>query len=715
MTSKNSIYKMTLEHLRHSGWMIALSFIGNLFAGPVILLFEYSNRDYDYLATIYDAKEFLFYKSSVMVSSLADLCGSTFLAVSMIGALIVALGIFYYLFQSSKVDLYHSLPLTRNELFYSGYLAGLLIWFVPFILNSLITLPLAIFCAGGFAHINMLLVAFLKMLAIPTLGFIIIYHLCLVTVMLSGNMSNTIIATLVWGTAPIVFYLLFNVHFEQYFDTFHKFTINEFLLCAFAPVVAPIIIQVGQMDDNMGNMLGIIIFISLLIAAINFLVARGIYQKRKSELAGRGMENKVAALLTRTPASIAAGLFGVIFLYFVGISNRRVLWSIFFCVFFSVFTFAVLSAVQKKTVKALFAHKAQMVVTAAFSMGFILACHFDIFGYDTYLPAKDNIASCEIRISAMNQYYYYDEDNPYTYHNPDVIYDILTAGVEKSEYANATSVTVKVIPKSGFSYYRSYYIPMDKVETLRPIIEDDDYFAYIYQDYIDNANRMSGVYLHDLTRGSFQVEDATQAEQLWQAYHMDLQEHCSMEEQTSYIAVGDIEFSIRENDSENYCMRDLPIKSTFRYTLAYLKEHYPNLALHKDDLKINELRVNLSLGTETTVEEYYQEMLTPSGPVKRGTYEASEDYYFETYATIEPVADYECSFSPEELTWLYNYLEPSRDHADRLNADNYYYFGEIELNTGVNISCYIKKGTMTDSEISTLATIVNEKKRLIEY
>lgn len=713
MTSKNSIYKMTIEHLRHSSWMIALSFIGNLLAGPVVLLFSYSKRDYEYMATYYSPKELLFYKATVMTSSLSDLCGSMFLGIAMIGALIVALGIFYYLFQSSKVDLYHSLPLTRNELFYSGYLAGLLIWLIPFLLSSVITLPLAIFCAGGFTHINMLLVAFLKMLAIPVLGFIIIYHLLLVAIMLSGNMSNAIISALVWGLAPVVFYLLVNVHFEQYFDTFYKFTINDYLLCAFAPIATPIVIQSGQIEGEMGNTLGLIIFIGLLIAAINFLVARGLYQKRKSELAGRGMENKAASLLTRIPAAVAAGLFGVIFLYFVGISNKRVLWSIFFCVFFSIFTFAVLSAVQKKTVKGLFAHKFQMLTTAVLATGFILACHFDIFGYDTYLPDRDNIASCEIRINAMNQYYYYDEEKPFTYYNQEVIYDILTAGVEPSEYANATYVTVKVNPKHGFSYYRSYNIPVDKVETLRPIIEDDDYFAYIYENHINHIDQMSGVYIYDLTRGSSKIEDSAQAKQLWQVYYTDLQEHRSMEEQTSYISVGNIDFSFQGDGRSYLSIRELPIKSNYRHTLAYLKEHYPNLTLYKDDLNVSELHVNLSLGTEGTVEEYYFEHLSPSAPVKRGT--TSEDYYKETQATLEPIADYECQFTVEELSWLYEYLEPSRDHADRLNADHYFYFGELELNTGVTVSCYIEKGSMTDREIRTLAAMVDEKKMLIEY
>lgn len=716
MTSKNSIYKMTLEHLRHSSWLIALSLIGSLLAGPVVLLFVYSKHDYGYMSTIYERKQFLFYKATTMASTLSAICGTMFLTIAMIGALFVALGIFYYLFQSSKVDLYHSLPLTRNELFYSGYLAGLLIWFVPFIISSFITLPLAIFCAGGFHHINMLLVAFLKMLAIPLLGFIIIYHLCLVAVMLSGNISNAILAILVWGLAPVVFYLLLTVHFEQYFETFHRFTLDEGLLCAVTPIATPIIIQTGQIEGDMNHILGIVIFISLFIAALNFLVARALYQKRKSELAGRGMESKAASLLVRVPASLASGLFGVIFLYFVGMSNSRALWSIFFCAFFTVFTFAVLSAVQKKTIKGLFVHKFQMLATAALATGFILACHFDIFGYDTYLPKEGNIASAEIRIAAMNQYYYYDEEEPFTYFDPEVIYDILEAGVAEPEYANATAVTIKVTPKTGFSYYRYYHIPVDKTEVLRPIIEDDDYFTYIYEDFINNEAEMNGVYIYDLTRGSSQVQDDAQARQLWQAYYTDLQEHRSMEEQTTYLSVGDIDFSIKEMDGTSYYyMRELPIKSNFRHTLAYLKEHYPNFTLSKEDLKVKSLHTDLTMETELSLEEYYLMMLSPSAPVKLGTTSGGGDYYKEIQMTEVPAVAYECTFSSEELDWLYQCIEPSRDHADRLNADSYFCFGELELDTGVTISCYIEKGSMTDSEIATLAAMVDAKKILIEY
>ena len=715
MTSKNSIYKMTLEHLRHSGWMVALSFIGNLIAGPVVLLFAFSNNDYSFYEQNYEIEKVLLMKARDTGSYLSSLCGSMLLAVSMIGALIVALGIFYYLFQSSKIDLYHSLPLTRSELFYSGYLAGFIIWFVPFIISSVITLPLAFICAGGFQHINMIIVAYLKMLVFPLIGFIITYHLCLLGVMLSGNMANAVVAIPVFGLAPIVFYGLFTVHFEQYFETFYQFALDASDICAFSPIATPIVIQAFQIDEVEAGLVAFQTIIGLIIAVLNFFVAKALYKTRKSELAGRGMENKVSSFLIRFVASFAAGSFGVLLLFLIGISRNGVVWSILFCLFFTCFTSAVLSAIQKKTVKGLFAHKGQMIASMALAVGFILVCRFDVFGYDTYLPKKENIESVEIRINAISNYYYYGANQYlFEYTDTDVIYELLQAGVENSPYTNATSVVVKVNPKSGFSYYRSYSIPVNRVETLRPIIEDESYFNFLYTRYDERSSDFESMYISDLNYNHFDVVNPQQAQAVWQAYLTDLKEHASMEDMTEYINVGSIDFSITESSSSHFYLPELPISSDFKHTIALLKEYYPHLIFEKSELDVETLHVSANLREELSLGEYYLEHLMESEPTELVN---SVNVYGEQVTIVETTeySEYVCEFAEEELFWLYDFIHPCRQLEDRLNADNYAYLGELELRTGNRLSCYIEKGAMTEEEIKTLAAMVEKSGTLTEY
>lgn len=713
MTSKNSIYKMTIEHLRHSGWMIALSFIGNLIAGPIVLLFTFSNNDYSYYEQRHGLEKVMFLKAEDTSGYLSVLCGSIFLAVAMIGALIVALGIFYYLFQSSKIDLYHSLPLTRNELFYSGYLAGFLIWLVPFIISSVVTLPLAFICAGGIAHINMILVAYLEMLVFPLIGFMIIYHLCLLGVMLSGNMANAIVAILVFGLTPVVFYGLFTVHFGQYFDTFYQLTIHDFDTCAFSPIATPIVIKTFQLDGTENEQMAFQIIVGLIIAALNFFVAKALYKTRKSELAGRGMENKAASFLIRFIASFAAGSFGVLLLFMIGISRNRVVWSLFFCLFFSCFTFAVISAIQKKTVKGLFAHKIQMIVSMALAAGFILVCHFDVFGYDTYLIEKENIESVELRINALSNYYYYGANQEfYECTDTDVAYELLQAGVEASSYSNATSVEVKVNPKFGLSYYRRYRIPVNKVESLRPIIEDEGYFDFLYARYEERSSDFEHISISDMNHNYFNAENPAQARAVWQAYLTDLKEHATMEDMTEYLNVGTIDFSIRESDSSHYYLPELTISSDFTHTIALLKEYYPHLTLEKSDLDVETLHVSANLREELSLEEYYLERLMPS---ESSEPEIIVDVYDEQFVELTEYSEYICEFTVEELSRLYDYILPCRELEDRLNADNYAYFGELELSTGNQLGCYIEKGSMTEEEIKALAAMAEKCGTITQY
>ena len=706
MTSKNSIYKMTMEHLRHSGWMIALSFIGNLIGGPIALLFAYSNNNYSFYEERHGRNAILLMRAQDTGDYLSALCNGLLLAVAMIGALIVALGIFYYLFQSSKIDLYHSLPLTRNELFYSGYLAGFIIWFIPFIISSIIMLPLSFIFAGGFQHINMILVAYLKMLIIPLIGFIITYHLCLLGVMLSGNMANAVVATLVFGLAPVVFFCLFTVYFEQYFDNFYKLAVNDYAICAFSPMATPIMIQNLQVNGINGKQLIFQIVVGLLIAALNFFVAKSLYKNRKSELAGHGMENKIASFLIRFATSFAAGSFGVMVLIFIGINRNRVAWSLFFCLFFSCFAFAVISAVQKKTVKGLFAHKAQMAVSMALAAGFILACRFDVFGYDSYLPQKENIESMEIRISALYNYYYYGvEESLFEYTDTDVIYDILKAGAEEPSSGYATNIIVKVNPKNGFSYYRSYRIPSDLAEVLRPIIEDDGFFDFLYAKYEEHSSDFERMFISDLNYNHFESENPQQARAIWQAYYADLKDHDSMEEMTEYLNVGSIDFSVTDKDS-NFYLPELSISSEYKRTIALLKEYYPHLIFSKEDLDIESFHISAGLREEQSLEEYLTELLTLAE--SDNLPQEVEMNLKQAEATMATISDYSCKLEGDDLLWLYDFLHPAQQVQDSLNADNYVHLGELELATGNRLSCYIRKGSMTGEDIKILAAMVEK-------
>ena len=120
--------------------MLALSILGNMLALPVAYLMRINSHSfsesvyYTYLSWMSNIVEFF--------SELAVGLGGV---VAIVGAVIVGLAGFRYLFHKNMVDTWHSLPVKRRTLFIISWLNGFLIWFIPFIVGFLGTLGMAVF------------------------------------------------------------------------------------------------------------------------------------------------------------------------------------------------------------------------------------------------------------------------------------------------------------------------------------------------------------------------------------------------------------------------------------------------------------------------------------------------------------------------------------------------------------------------------------------
>ena len=228
MTSRRCFFKFMKEDLRHKVWMIVLSFLGSLLTGPVLYLILRGNF-MDERVLRQEGSWFAFRSAAerIFVFFGPGLCIGGGL-VALVGAVIVGLFGFRYLFHKNMADIYHSIPMKRRALFLAGYLNGLLIWFVPFVICFLITLSLGVFdlarlkklCltlppqAGVSNQIvealsgSRLIAETLLTVGVLCICFLLVYHLVLAAVMLCGNMLNTLAVTGLLGCGVIMLYVL---------------------------------------------------------------------------------------------------------------------------------------------------------------------------------------------------------------------------------------------------------------------------------------------------------------------------------------------------------------------------------------------------------------------------------------------------------------------------------------------------------------------------
>ena len=721
MTSNSSIYKFTKEHLRHSGWMIILSIIGHLLAGPVLYLFVETAQG-EYINELWTEAEIIRYRLDRIQSILSGGNMLAYLFIAMAGAAIVAFGTFYYLFQSSKIDLYHSLPLTRKELFTSGYLSGMLIWFIPFIISNIITVIIACIRMNHFASLCPILITNLKIIGIVALGFFIVYHLCLVAIMLCGNLANAMMCALLYGVGVISVYGLFIAMFAMYFNTFHQFSISPEQVAFLSPLAAPIVMVI-EFGKKFTLWKAVLYLGSILLAGINLWLASRLYHVRKSELAGHGLDYKPVGLAIRGLLSLIGGMLGVCFVQAIGYGDLSLVWDLVFGIFVSVFVYGVSCAIQKKSVKAIWKHKMELVVAAAVITGVVLFFHFDIIGYDTYLPRKDNISSMQIRLYGYGSRYYdfdereYKDFSPYVCEDSEVIYNLLDTAISDTKktmqddyYDYSSTVLVHVTPKVGLPYYRSYSISEDSIEAIRPIAEDPAYIQATY-DYLYNSDiRFSEASIFGLNRVGTTVEDTSTVAKLRSALIKDMELHSSIEEQTNYLYAADLSFSFKRPDG-NLTTRSFSIPVFYENTLNVMSETMEDFVYKAEDLDISTYTLDVWFPDEMSLTDYltmellyhnqmysYNGMANTDGPVAElvAVYEKGNG------------TDKHYTVTGEDIDVILKYAVPADGYQNRMGHSSYYCLGDFQCNDRYSISAYFDTTKLDEAAIREIANVLEK-------
>lgn len=722
MTLNSSIYRLTKDHLRHSTWMIILSVIGHLLAGPILYLFaDTLNHDY-YIPEHWTELEIIQNRLSTIQSILSSGNLTAYVIIAMCGAAIVAFGTFYYLFQSSKLDLYHSLPLTRKELFTAAYLNGVIIWFIPFIISNLVTFIIACIRMNHLPSLYPILVTNLKIVGIVFLTFFIVYHLCLVAIMLCGNLANALICTVLYGFGAISVYGLFIAMFAMYFETFYSFSILPEHVAFLSPLTAPVVMLI-----DLGNKFTVwktILYVgSALLAFANICIATQLHKHRKTELAGNGIAFKPVAITIRGILALIGGLIGVCFVQVLGYDNLSLVWDLVFGLFVAVFVYGFCCAIQQKSVKAIWKHKLELVVTAAVMTLVILFFHFDLIGYDTYLPRENNIKSMQIRISALGNRYYdyeygmYSDFSSYVCEDPSVIYSLLDTAiidtkktVAEDYYNRYTSVLVHVSPKVGLPYYREYYIDVDSIDVLRPIAEDPAYIQASYAYLYDAALRFNEASIFGLNHVGTTIEDSKAIAKLRSALIKDMELHSTIEEQSTYLYVAELSFSFKRPNG-NYTSRSFNIPSYYENTLQVMSELMDGFVYKAEDLDITGYNLEVWYPDSMTLNEYltmeilhYDEMYGYKAPA---TTDGPTAELIQIYEKEEGIR-HTFHVSGEDIATLLQYASPADSYVSRITDSAYYNLGEFECRDRYSVSAFFNRDEMTEDIIREIANILEK-------
>lgn len=726
MTSQISTHKLLRQEIRQNGWMFALTTLIHFLAGPVTFLlgtadyhlWNEANAGYRFSNFFFDA----YFIMQIFV---------------MIICITLCIVIYRYLFSRRMVDLYHSVPISRGQLFWVKYLHGFLLWFVPFIINAVCIFLLCCFRLHKQDFLASTLFSFAKAILFVLLCFFIFYHLFLTAVYLSGNVLNMFLNVAAMGCCAYFLWLMFYACADYFFDTYcYNITqVQTDIIFSLSPFLAPFAIYGNISSLSFSNHM-LLPVLSAVISALYLLLAHRLCMKRPSELAERGTLAKGYTPTVRIFASILLGLAGSIFFCEVSNSSEELAWSIFGVLLCSIVSFGAINSIFNATIKAFFKHKFQLVAVVFVSTLIILTFHFDLLGYDTYIPDKEDIAGIAIFNYSLSDDSYdlnMDENSSITYTskytsdtsyvrqkdlitNQELCYQMLNDFLYLDNYADkgSTSYYVKVQLTNGYSYERRYTLPDVYYEKLAAFIEAEEYKSanykyscgiFGYPDYLE-------VSLWDYSIVTKTNEEIIR--EVMDAYWQDFEAHYNIKDLGSYLRIGELSGYYYMEDGSNRHF-SLYIPEFYENTIAVLEKLHPEympFAQTASDIKELTIYADGSYNYETqeefTLEDLYEYFgYTESSQVQEITSEETmvpsdiqivnvESTSLAAYSYMElTITDI------ETLEELFPFLYFG-SYYDLYDLDEYIRIGNVVGKNNASVNVYAKPGTLPKEIIEVL-------------
>ena len=556
MISKRLFLKGMKEDMRHKVWMLALSLLGSFLAMPVVWLLRYSDVDLSAINVQITAMTSREYEEAVSgsVNGMADFFGQGLMLssgiVAVACAVLVGLEGFHYLQQKSMVDTYHSLPVSRTWLFGIKYLNGLLIWLVPCLLCTVLTLAFSgvlLAQVGGSWGIPGLILEAGKNTLVLVIAFLLVYHVMLLATMLTGNMLATLTVAVILGCGVISAYGLTLGFMSTFFRTYYARADGLAAAIYTSPLAAPVILANSRIDMSfrISDSFRTTALVCLGVALALGVLAWFSYLNRPSERAGKGLELWWIAWPLRLFVSILGGMGGGLCMHYL-VSRSDTAWCVFGALLSGIMTYGVLDVIFAMDFKAFFRHRWSMGASLLIMLLICAGFQEDWMGYDRYLPDQGEIREASIacrsyacnsnltrildgvRITDRAQIHAFLERGIENMHG----WSHKAEGiqVEEAYCGDAFAVDtfyVRVVLENGRSYYRNYFFYEWDEDVVLPLLGSGEYADGAYRLSEEQIEACTGIRLTSGVGSDGGIREVSEKEvirELAEAYNQDLAE-----------------------------------------------------------------------------------------------------------------------------------------------------------------------------------------------
>ena len=427
MTSKISSYiKLIRSDIRHRGWLAALSFTLFFLLMPVYIML--------YLSTYTEntAKLIEYFPGLLNGNS------QRFLAAAIAGlAVLSALTGFSYIHSKEKSDFVHSLPVKRTVWFGTTYVSGLLIVLIPYVVCSILSMVVEAASKGmTFPLAGRSAEAVLG----GILAFFVLYNASVFAVMLTGRTVTGLLVSLAVIVYPFLIFTLISALEYAFYNTFYS--IDETLPMKLAEYLSPLGLFSTLIPQSSLGTLGLAApAAALVMSALLIAAAVLIYRLYPSEAAGTAMAFPITAPILKVLICIPSALFVSLMIQdMMALSGNE--WLPVLSLLTAVIFCAVIDFIYTMDLRLLLKSWKSSLLSIVGTLAVLCFFQFDLIGYDTYIPDKDDIESISFCPDSFQNYFCYPEseygaDPASGYFAPedmtDTLYTLALSGIDNLE------------------------------------------------------------------------------------------------------------------------------------------------------------------------------------------------------------------------------------------------------------------------------------------
>lgn len=405
MTSKSSFWVSSRENHKRRIWVWIVAVLSQLllYGGMTMIYLSriMSQQEEGVYRTPQAFQDALYQAGKDALGFSDNLHGIVFLL-----AAVIAMQGFSYLYDKRKVDLYHSVPVSKTRRFAVVYVNGLLIWLAA----NLSGLALGMVIAVSQRAVNAEVLAAAGLAFVWNLAFFLVfYHAMILAVMLTGNRFVTICVFLAFTLYEMGMFSLWESMSDTFFHTYcHTFRDVGPKLSVLSDCMRNIY-QIKIKTDvtaMAGTALPLVGKWLLIAAALLFLVWLS-YRKRPSETAGKSLAFEWLKPVGKVAVVIPVALMIGMMVYNTSYANEPL--QVAAMLVGGVLLCAALEVLYDFDIRSVFKHLISSGVALLGILAVFCIFKWDLFGYDRYIPAQNKVESIAILVDGYyDNYWDYD-------------------------------------------------------------------------------------------------------------------------------------------------------------------------------------------------------------------------------------------------------------------------------------------------------------------